>query len=88
MRLTEKTDQWSNGQKIFKGKYKKCDCTIYYSVSSIFEREAEPYWYFTCSNKDCTIRHNSLWSKNKYKSKEECHDACIKYIDDNSKKVI
>lgn len=77
MKLSDKTEEFSMGNKTFKGKYKKCECNIYYS--------RDGYWYYLCFNVEDTIRFNSLWDNLRYSTKEECHDACVKYIDDKLK---
>ena len=45
MRLVNKTGQFDS-QKMFKGKYKKCDVKIYHS------RNRMTYWYFVFNKKD------------------------------------
>ena len=52
MRLVDKTVPFDS-QKMFKGKYKKYDVTVYYS------RNEASYWYFTFNKKDEDCRFNS-----------------------------
>lgn len=77
MRLSDKTEIWSSGTKRFCGKYKRKECNICYT------RERHWYYYFLGTDDDKS--YNSLWDNKIYNSKEECHDACVKYIDDNFK---
>lgn len=79
MKLIDKTRRFSMGNRDFIGKYKKWECNICYSVTSA----VNPFWYFYCSKED--NRFNSCWENLKYNSKEECHDACVKYIDEQEK---
>lgn len=81
MRLTNKTERWSMGNETYKGKYKGYECNISYS-SEYYSKI--PFWYFTCTSKE-DKSFNSLWNSLKYNTKEECHDACIKYIDEDCK---
>lgn len=83
MRLTDKTERYSMGARNFEGRYKKWKCNMCYSPKSIIDEGS--YWYFYCSKDEQDKRYNSLWSKLKYTSKEECHDACVKYIDEREK---
>lgn len=83
MKLVDKTEPYSMGSRNFMGKYKKWICNISYSSRRGFENET-PFWYFYCKKED--NRFNSLWKELKYNSKEECHDACIKYINEQEKK--
>jgi len=79
MRLANKTERWSRGNKTLVGKYKKCECNISYSS---IHYSKEPYWYFTYTSKDDKT-FNSLWDELKYNTEEECHDACIAHINSN-----
>lgn len=82
MRLTDKTARWS-ANKRYVGKYKKFNCDIYYSADKGLscEHKPNPYWYYCCTDQETGVSHNSLWDNQKYTSKEECHDACVAYID-------
>jgi len=77
MRLSDKTERWSMGNKRYEGKYKKHECSIAYSSAHYSK---DPYWYF-CYNGAEDKSYNSLWDGMKYDTKEECHDACIKHIE-------
>lgn len=75
MRLVDKTVPFDS-QKMFKGKYKKYDVTVYYS------RNEASYWYFTFNKKDEDCRFNSLWENMRYTTQEECVAACENKIDE------
>ena len=66
MRLVDKTVPFDS-QKMFKGKYKKYDVTVYYSRNE-------------ASYEDC--RFNSLWENMRYTTQEECVAACENKIDE------
>lgn len=76
MRLTDKTERWSMGNKTYEGKYKGYKCSIIYASEHY---NKTPLWYFLCTSKEDKT-FNSLWNELKYNTKEECHDACIEYI--------
>ncbi len=79
MKLVDKTDTWSRGNKTYEGRYKKHICTIDFSSSKSFS--VNPYWYYTFTNTITDKNYNSLWDGLKFETKEECHDACITAID-------
>ena len=79
MKLVDKTRTFDS-QRMFKGKYKKCDVIIYYSASSI--RKEVPYWYYTFNKKGEDCRYNSLWENMKYSTQEECVTACENKINE------
>lgn len=81
MKLYEKVDRHLICSKIYTGRYKGCQCII----SDSSEKGQILFWYFVCMNKEDTIRYNSLWDGLKYQSCEECHDECVKYIDNQIK---
>lgn len=77
MRLKDVTRSF-DCSKFYKGKYKKFECNINYSSDGI--------WYYCIdSNDERDIRHNSLWSNEKFKTQEECVMACQAYIDEVNK---
>lgn len=82
MKLKEKTERYSRGNRDFVGKYKKWNYNICYSTTSYISEN--PFWYFYCNKED--NRFNSLWEELRYNSKEECHDACVKYINEQEVK--
>lgn len=75
MRLVNKTACFDS-QKTFKGKYKKCDVTVYYSRNEV------PYWYYIFNKKDEDCRFNSLWENMRYSTQDECVAACEAIIDE------
>ena len=78
MRLKDVTRRFDNS-KFYKGKYKKFECHINYSSSY-------NSWYYCIDSKDKRdIRYNSLWNDIKFKTQEECVNACQKYIDEINK---
>lgn len=79
MRLVDKSISFDS-HRMFKGKYKKCDVTIYYSASSI--KKEVPYWYYTLNKEDEDYRYNSLWENMRYSTQEECVAACESKIDE------
>lgn len=75
MRLKDITGGWDNN-KFYKGKYKKFDCHISYSSN-------DNIWYYVINSNDKRdIRYNSLWDEVKFKTQEDCIEACKKYIDE------
>ena len=75
MRLKDVTRKFDSS-KFYKGRYKKFECRINYSSNY-------NSWYYCIDSKDeRDIRHNSLWSDEKFKTQEECVNACQKYIDE------
>lgn len=75
MRLKDVTRRFSSG-KFYEGKYKKFECHINYSSYS------DSWYYHISSNDKRDIRYNSLWDELKFKTKEDCIEACQKYIDE------
>lgn len=72
MQIIEKTKDFSEGDRIFMGRYKKFEYELHYTRAR--------YWYFICNNKEKNIQYNSLLDK-KYYTQDKCYKACIKYID-------
>ncbi len=83
MRLTDKTERWSMGNKRYEGRKKGYLASIGFSAKNWMD--SDEYWYFTLSTKDDTYSYNSLWDKLKYKSQEECLMACETKIDSLTK---
>lgn len=75
MYILEKTKirDFSQGDRIFIGRYKTFQCELHYTRNR--------YWYFICESEKKNIQYNSLLDKKKYYSQEKCYKACIKYID-------
>lgn len=60
---------------------KKFECNINYSSN-------DDIWYYCISSNDeKDIRYNSLWNDIKFKTQEECVNACQKYIDEVIKRL-
>lgn len=58
-----------------KASTKKFECHINYSSN-------DDIWYYCVySNDERDIKHNSLWNGKKFKTQEECVNACQKCID-------
>ena len=74
MRLKDVTRRFDSS-KFYKGKYKKFECHINYSSND------DIWYYYISSNDERDIRYNSLWNGIKFKTQEECINACQKYID-------
>lgn len=78
MRLKDVSGRFDSG-KFYKGKYKKFECHInHFSDDDI-------WYYYISSNDKRDIRYNSLWNDIKFKTQEECVNACQKYIDEVNK---
>ncbi len=75
MRLVDRTGHFDL-QKTFKGKYKKYDVTVHYSIDEV------PYWYYVFIKKDEDCRFNSLWENMRYSTQDECVAACEAKIDE------
>lgn len=78
MRLKDVTKRFDSS-KFYKGKYKKFECSINYSSNN------KRWYYCISSNDERDIRYNSLWNDIKFKTQEECVNACQKYIDEVNK---
>ncbi len=74
MRLKDITGRWDSN-KFYKGKHKKFECRINYSSN------LDSWYYCIDSNDERDIRYNSLWDGIEFKTKEDCIEACQKYID-------
>ena len=74
MRLKDITGRFDSS-KFYKGKYKKFECHINYSSN------LDSWYYCIDSNDERYIRYNSLWNDIKFKTQEECVNACQEYID-------
>lgn len=74
MRLKNVTRRFDNS-KFYKGKYKKFECYINYSLN------LDSWYYHIDSNDERDIRYNSLWDEIEFKTQEDCVKACQKYID-------
>lgn len=75
MRLKDITGRFDSS-KFYKGRYKKFDCHINYSSNN-------NVWYYTVNSNDKRdINYNSLWNDIKFKTQEDCVEACQKYIDE------
>lgn len=80
MKLKDVTGRFDSS-KFYKGKYKKFECNInYFSNDDI-------WYYCISSNDERDIRYNSLWNDIKFKTQEECVNACQKYIDEVIKRL-
>lgn len=75
MKLKDVTRRFDSS-KFYKGKYKKFECRINYSSN------LDCWYYCIDSNDERDIRCNSLWNDIKFKTQEECVNACQKYIDE------
>jgi hypothetical protein len=85
MRLTDKTGAWDR-LKRWEGKYKKFEVSINQG-SSDPHRGIVDYYYFVVICNEPDLRHNSLWTKDKYSSKEEAEQAAINWIDEKLKAI-
>lgn len=85
MKLTEKTELYSRGNKHLTGRYKNHSVDISYVEYSPFIENLTPYWYFSCTNTKTDDSYNSLCDKLKFKTQQECVDAVIKFIDESLK---
>lgn len=74
MRLKDVTRSFDSS-KFYKGKYKKFVCHVNYSSNN------DSWYYCIDSNDERDIRYNSLWNDIKFKTQEECVNACQKCID-------
>lgn len=75
MRLKDVTRRFDSS-KFYRGKYKKFECHINYSSN------LDSWYYHIDSNDKRDIRYNSLWNDIKFKTQEDCVEACKKYIDE------
>lgn len=75
MRLKDVTPRFYTN-KIYKGKYKKFECIINYSV------KYNSWYYVIDSNDERDIRYNSLWDEVDFKTQEDCIKGCQAYIDE------
>ena len=85
MKLIEKTELYSRGNKHFTGRYKNHKIDIEYISYNPFVENLTHYWYFSCENLKTNNNYNSLCDKLKFKTQQECVDAATKYIDENLK---
>ncbi len=79
MKLYEKPKDW-NGNRMFQGKKKKFEVTVYFVTVSL--KSEESFWCYTLIKKDEELRYNSLCDNLNYSSQEECVEACEKKIDE------
>ena len=86
MKLTEKTELYSKGNKHFTGRYKNHSVDISYIEYNPLIENLIPYWYFSCTNIKIDDSYNSLCDKIKFTTQEGCVDAAIKYINESLKK--
>lgn len=84
LRLTDKTERWSMGNKTLVGRKKNYEVKILFSAKN-YVNETE-YWWFSIHKKDIKYSYNSLWDSLKFKTKEECVAACEKKVDELSKR--
>ena len=70
MRLTDKTERWSMGDKKFVGKRKNYNVNIHFAAKN-YMNENE-YWWYSIQKDDIGFAYNSLWDSLKFNSKEEC----------------
>lgn len=82
MRLVNKTTAWDMGNKRFEGKKKKFNVAVCYSMRSLYGEKDNPYWYYVVDRKEDDKRHNSLWTNERFNTKEECIEAAEKKIDE------
>ncbi len=75
MRLKDVTPNYY-ASKLYKGKYKKFECYIHYLPN------LDVWYYYLNSNDERNIRYGSLWDGIEFKTKEDCIEACQKYIDE------
>lgn len=80
MRLTDKTEKWSIGNKTLVGRKKNYIVKIHLSVQNYIDKDK--YWWFLIRKEDIKYSYNSLWDGLKYKTKEECISDCEKKIDE------
>lgn len=80
IKLVDKTERWSMGNKTFVGKKKKFEVHICYSIKSIYSEKE--FWYFTLSRKEDDIRYNSLWDNIRFNDKDGCVEAAEKKIEE------
>jgi len=80
MRLTDKTERWSMGNRTLVGRKKKYLVNINFTAKNHIN--GVEYWWFFVEKNDMKYAYNSLWDDLKYKTKEECVSACEKKIDE------
>lgn len=86
MKLTEKTELYAKGNKHFTGRYKNHSVDVrYIQYNPLAVENIIPFWYFCCTNIKTDNSYNSLCDKIKFKTKEECVDVAIKYVDESLK---
>ena len=81
MRLTEKKEKWSMGDKRFVGKKKNYSVKIFFSAKKPLSDTS--YWYYFLSKDE--FSYNSLWDGLKYDTKDACVKACEDKIDELTK---
>ena len=85
MKLVDKTEKWSMGDKKLVGKKKKYIVTIHFSAKNLMN-DSE-YWWYSIFKEDINFAYNSLWDNLKYETQEECVEAAEKKIDELLKQV-
>lgn len=83
MKLTDKTEKWSMGNKKLVGKKKKYDVIIHFSAKN--QMNNSEYWWYSICKKDIDFIYNSLWDKLKFDTQEECVNAAERKIDELAK---
>lgn len=85
MRLIDKTEKWSMGDKKLVGKKKKYTVNINFSAKNPINNKE--HWWYSIFKEDINFTYNSLWDNLKYETQEECVEAAEKKIDELLKQV-
>lgn len=80
MRLTDKTERYSMGDREFVGRKKNYIVGIHFSAKKILQNSE--YWWYSLNKKDAEFSYNSLWDGLKYKTQEECVAAAENKVDE------
>lgn len=84
MRLIDKTERWSMGNKTLVGRKKNYTVKIHFAAKNYLDKTE--YWWFSILKEDIKFSYSSLWDDLKYETQEECVLACEKRIDEIIKK--
>lgn len=85
MRLTDKTERYSMGNKKFVGRKKNYAVEIHFSANSFIDKTT--YWWYFLKKEDTGFSYNSLHDGLRYGTKDECVIACEKKIDSLTQKM-
>lgn len=85
MRLVDKTERYSMGNRKLVGRKKNYIVEINFSASNFLDKTT--YWWFFLRKEDIGFSYNSLHDGLKYDTQEECVAACEKKIDILSQKM-